>query len=262
LWKYLALLTGFAMLQTLSVIGFLHLSFNTVLIDALVFTVTYAILAILIWNTLKYGKFGSLPFLQEALIYIALIGLSLIVIFGIGYGLYEYLLPDNAVTLFSFLPVRMFLSLLVVLLIIQYFRFKICNYNFNEQPDTSEVPETNEEIIKPTKTEILDHIAVKSGSKIHVVLVPDIVCLQSDGDYVQIITTTGKYLKEQTMKYFEENLPSTLFVRVHRTCIVNMQAIARIELYDKQSQQLTLKNGHQIKVSQAGYKLLRSKLHL
>ena len=90
----------------------------------------------------------------------------------------------------------------------------------------------------------------------------DIICLQADGDYVQIITATGKYLKEQTMKYFDENLPASLFVRVHRSCIVNIQTIARIELYDKQNQQLTLKNGHQIKVSQAGYKTLRAKLHL
>jgi DNA-binding LytR/AlgR family response regulator len=72
----------------------------------------------------------------------------------------------------------------------------------------------------------------------------------------------GKYMKEQTMKYFEEHLPTTQFARVHRSCIVNLEAISRIELYEKQSQQLTLKNGHQIKTSQAGYKLLRQKLNL
>ncbi|MBV5343582.1 LytTR family transcriptional regulator DNA-binding domain-containing protein, partial [bacterium] len=91
-------------------------------------------------------------------------------------------------------------------------------------------------------------------------MVSDIVYIQSDGDYVQIFTSNGKYLKEQTMKSLEESLPTSLFARVHRTCIVNIQAIARVELYDKQSQQLTLKNGHQLKVSQAGYKMLRAKL--
>ena len=69
-------------------------------------------------------------------------------------------------------------------------------------------------------------------------------------------------MKEQTLKYFEEHLPDNLFVRVHRSSIVNVQTILRIELYDKQSQQLALKNNHQIKISQSGYKLLRTKLNV
>src|ERR1035437_5751024 len=121
------------------------------------------------------------------------------------------------------------------------------------------------EEIKPDKqaeTELLERIAVKSGSKIHVVLVPEIVYLQADGDYVQIVTTNGKYLKEQTMKFFEEHLPENQFVRVHRSVIVNVEMISRIELYEKQNQLLTLKNGQQIKTSPSGYKALRMVLNL
>jgi hypothetical protein len=267
IWKYLAILIGFAALQALSVFSFMQLPFHVIIIDAIVFTSVYAVLAVLMWNTIKYGKFGTLPFLQELLIYTALLMLSLTVIYGVGYGLYSFVLTDDAVFLFAFLPIRLFLSFLVLLLIIQNFRFKICEISTSELPLTDEVTtsETITEVEEETKsatTEILDHIAVKSGQKIHVIMIPDIICLQADGDYVQIITATGKYLKEQTMKYFDENLPASLFVRVHRSCIVNIQTIARIELYDKQNQQLTLKNGHQIKVSQAGYKTLRAKLHL
>jgi DNA-binding LytR/AlgR family response regulator len=109
--------------------------------------------------------------------------------------------------------------------------------------------------------EILEHIAVKSGQKIHIVAVSDIIYLQAFGDYVYIFTGNGKYLKEQTMKYFENNLPQQ-FIRIHRSYIVNIKSISRIELYKKQSQLLTLQNGYQIKISSTGYKLLKQKLNL
>jgi len=117
-------------------------------------------------------------------------------------------------------------------------------------------------IKKDLPVEMLERIAVKSGTKIHVVLIPEIFYLQADGDYVQIFTAQGKYLKEQTMKYFEEHLPENQFVRVHRSVIVNVEMISRIELYEKQAQLLTLKNGQQIKTSPGGYKALRAVLNL
>ena len=86
--------------------------------------------------------------------------------------------------------------------------------------------------------------------------------MKAESDYVHIFTEKGKYLKEQTMKFFEENLLPSRFVRVHRSYIVNVDAISRVELYEKQTQLLTLKNGMQIRMSQAGYKLLKSILKL
>lgn len=108
----------------------------------------------------------------------------------------------------------------------------------------------------------LERVAVKVGQKIHVILVPDIVYIQSDGDYVQIVTEQHAYMKEETMKYFETNLPQSRFVRVHRSYIVNVEKILRIELYEKQNQMLTLKNGDKIRASASGYKALRSILNL
>ena len=110
--------------------------------------------------------------------------------------------------------------------------------------------------------EPLERVAVKSGQKIHVIYVPDIVYIQSDGDYVQIITSGNKYLKEDTMKYFEANLPTARFVRVHRSYIVNVEKILRIETYEKQNQMLTLANGDKIRASVSGYKALRAVLNL
>jgi DNA-binding LytR/AlgR family response regulator len=105
--------------------------------------------------------------------------------------------------------------------------------------------------------EILERIMVKTRQKIKIIPVNDIVYLRSEGDYVMIISNDGKYLKEQTMKYFESHLPKSLFVRVHRSYIVNIEYISAIESYGKQNQQALLKNGEWLKVSLAGYKALK-----
>ena len=68
--------------------------------------------------------------------------------------------------------------------------------------------------------------------------------------------------KVNGMKYFEEHLPTNKFVRIHRSYIVNVEAISRIELYEKQNQVITMKNGHHVKASQTGYKNLRKALNL
>ncbi len=85
---------------------------------------------------------------------------------------------------------------------------------------------------------------------------------QAEGDYVRIITDSGKYLKEETMKYFQIHLSEKQFVRVHRSYLVNISKILRIELYEKQYQQLTLNNGDKLIISASGYKKLREILHL
>jgi DNA-binding LytR/AlgR family response regulator len=110
--------------------------------------------------------------------------------------------------------------------------------------------------------EPLERITVKTGSKIHVLSVDEIFCITADGDYVLLHTANGKHMKEQTMKYFMRHLPLTKFVRVHRSCIVNTDKISRIELLEKQTYYLILKNEQKIKMSIAGYKFLREKLAL
>ncbi len=128
-----------------------------------------------------------------------------------------------------------------------------------DQDDIAALPLSVSE--NPQESE-LERVAVKVGQKIHVILVPDILYIQSDGDYVQIVTDQHAYMKEETMKYFETSLPQSRFVRVHRSYIVNVEKILRIELYEKQSQMLTLKNGDKIRASVSGYKALRLILNL
>ena len=129
------------------------------------------------------------------------------------------------------------------------------------------VPTTQQVVVPPpppapTEGEVIDRISVKDGARIHIIDLEEILYLQASGDYVTIFTTTGQYLKEQTMKYFEQNLPSPAFVRIHRSTIVHTIQIARIELFGKETYQVRLKNGVTLRASNSGYKLLKEKLAL
>ena len=107
----------------------------------------------------------------------------------------------------------------------------------------------------------IDRIAVKTGSKIRIIYLPDIQYLEAQDDYVMIYTDNGKYLKQKTMKIFEMNLPEKAFVRVHRSYIVRTDFVEQIELYDKDGYIIKLKNNQTVPVSKSGYNRLRSTLN-
>ena len=109
---------------------------------------------------------------------------------------------------------------------------------------------------------LIDRITVKDGSRIHLIKADELIYIQACGDYVMLITPSGEYLKEQTMKYFETHLPPETFVRVHRSTIVNVTQISRVELFGKETYQLLLKNGVKLRVSLSGYRLLKERLGL
>lgn len=112
------------------------------------------------------------------------------------------------------------------------------------------------------KPEIIDRIAVRNGSRIHVIPAEEIIYLEADGDYVKIHTKEGSHLKEKTMKYFEAHLDNKMFIRIHRSFIANVNHIQRLEYYDKENYVAILKNNTQLKVSSSGYKQLRESLKL
>ena len=263
IWQYIIGWSLFALLQASSMILLFQLPFFIIAVDAFFQSALFGIMGLLLWSVIRFGNFSALSIFQRAINYVALAVLFVGLTIGGIYGLDFLLGEDTQIALIPFIPLRAFIALIVYISLVQYFRYIQC-VDEKIEKDVVESIITEEDLSAEAipENEILERIAVKSGQKIHVILVPEIVYLQADGDYVHIFTMTGKYLKEQTMKYFAEHLPSNQFVRVHRSCLVNVEAISRIELYEKQNQQLTLKNGHQIKVSQAGYKLLRQKLKL
>jgi two-component system, LytTR family, response regulator len=107
-----------------------------------------------------------------------------------------------------------------------------------------------------------NRIVVKSNSKIKIIPLHDILYLEAADDYVKIHTAEAQHLKNKTMQYFEQLLDSKQFVRTHRSYIVNVQFITRLEPHEKESYLAILNKGQKIPVSKTGYSKLRQVLGL
>jgi two-component system LytT family response regulator len=105
-------------------------------------------------------------------------------------------------------------------------------------------------------------VVVKTGGKIKIIPTDHIHYLEAADDYVKIHTQEGGFLKNKTMAYFEKVLDTNLFVRIHRSYMVNIQQITRIDPYEKENHLAILKSGTKIPVSKTGYGKLKSVLGL
>ncbi len=103
-------------------------------------------------------------------------------------------------------------------------------------------------------------IVVKTGNKIRIIPVEEIHYLEAADDYVKIHTKDGVFLKNKTMGHFEQVLNTQQFVRTHRSYIVNVQLVTRLDPYEKESYTALLKTGIQVPVSKSGYARLKSVL--
>jgi two-component system LytT family response regulator len=111
--------------------------------------------------------------------------------------------------------------------------------------------------------EFIDRIVVKDRSKIHIITVDQIRYIESLDDYVMIYTHDGRHIKQKTMKFFETNLDPKNFIRIHRSYIVQVDNIAEIQQYEKESYIVILKDAAKtkLKVSKTGYKKIKEVLH-
>ena len=105
-------------------------------------------------------------------------------------------------------------------------------------------------------------IVVKTGGKIKIIPLEDIHYLEAADDYVKIHTHNGAFLKNRTMSYFEKVLDPNQFVRTHRSYILNISQVTRIDPYEKDSHLCILQSGAQVPVSKAGYVKLKAVLGL
>jgi len=122
----------------------------------------------------------------------------------------------------------------------------------------------NESLLKAMDSAIiggkfLDRIVLRSGEGVHVVAEEDIYCIEAQDDYVLISTSGDEFLKKRTLKYFEERLDPTYFQKVHRSFLVRLDAIQKVEPYSKDAYLAILKNGRKISVSKSGYSELRQR---
>ena len=236
--------------------GFLaDMGVATSIADGAVFAAIFALECIIVWNIIKYviqpivnGYFNQ---------YLMIVGFFVVVsIAGIELAVNYFIDGENLIAFAKTLPARGLVQALLYAAVVQYYNQ---NLNADDEPDDIATQPTAEPSSAPT--EPIDKITVRNGQKISVINIADVNFIKADGDYVSIATETGRWLKEQTMKYYEQNLPAADFVRVHRSYIVNVAKISKIERYGQQ-QLIELRNGEKIKVSNSGYKALKERLNL
>jgi two-component system, LytTR family, response regulator len=105
-----------------------------------------------------------------------------------------------------------------------------------------------------------NRIVVKNGSDIRIVPVADVTYIEAYDDYVKIFTKDTYYLKKKTMNYYEQVLDSSHFFRTHRSYIINLQELTKIEPLEKNTYVVLLKNGKRIPLSRTGYSKLKETL--
>jgi two-component system, LytTR family, response regulator len=103
----------------------------------------------------------------------------------------------------------------------------------------------------------LERMVVKDGSKVHIIPVDKLDYVEAQDDYVALHSEKKNYLKQQTIASVEGQLDPKRFVRIHRSYVVNLERIARIEPYTKDSRVAVLVDGTQLPVSRSGHAKLK-----
>ncbi|MBW8713666.1 MAG: response regulator transcription factor [Acidobacteria bacterium] len=99
----------------------------------------------------------------------------------------------------------------------------------------------------------LERVLIRDGSRVHVLPVDAIDYVEAQDDYVAFHSEGKSYLKDQTLAAVENLLDAARFVRIHRSYLLNIDRIGRVELYAKDSRIAILRDGTKLPVSRAGY---------
>jgi two-component system LytT family response regulator len=99
----------------------------------------------------------------------------------------------------------------------------------------------------------VERVLIRDGSQVHVLPIDRIDYVEAQDDYVCFKADGKSYLKDQTLANVEATLDPRRFVRIHRSYLLNIDRIARVELYAKDSRVAILRDGTRLPVSRAGY---------
>ena len=103
-----------------------------------------------------------------------------------------------------------------------------------------------------------DRVLIRDGSEVHVIPVAKIDYVEAQDDYVCYRAEGKRLLKQQTLADAEAVLDATRFVRIHRSYILNVDRLAKLELYAKDSHAAILRDGTRLPVSRSGYSRLNT----
>lgn len=136
-------------------------------------------------------------------------------------------------------------------------RFNQAIEKWKSQPsEAKQLPST----VAYTPPEEQFRVVIKDGSEIKIIPTSDIHYIEAYDDYVKIHTASGKHLKKKTMAHFEQTLPPQQFVRIHRSFILNIQELTKIEAFEKNSYHAVLKSGARLSISRNAYADLKQVL--
>lgn len=100
----------------------------------------------------------------------------------------------------------------------------------------------------------LSRILIRCGVEVVIIPVKDVIYLEAQDDYVKVYTGQGKsYLKSERMARLEKMLDPQYFCRIHRSYILNIDYLKKIEPYTKDSRLAVLENGKRLPISRKGY---------
>ncbi|HEY9049367.1 MAG TPA: response regulator [Ohtaekwangia sp.] len=116
-----------------------------------------------------------------------------------------------------------------------------------------------EEIRQPEER---NRVVVKEGGNIRIIPVHEIQYIEAYDDYVKIYTQKEMFLKKKTMSFYEQSLDANQFVRVHRSYIIQLNQLTRIEPLEKDTHVALLKSNVRVPLSKSGYAKLKSVLGL
>ena len=125
-------------------------------------------------------------------------------------------------------------------------------------PDRNRVAEIAQSARAPG--EYLDRVVVRDGTRVHIIPVAKLDYVEAQDDYIALASEGHKYLKQQTIASLESALDPKNFLRIHRSYLVNLSRVAKIEPYGKDSKVAVLTNDARLPVSRAGYDRLRAVL--
>jgi two-component system, LytTR family, response regulator len=117
------------------------------------------------------------------------------------------------------------------------------------------VPPDIEAVVRDAKPKSgpAGRVLIRDGAHVHVLPVDAIDYVEAQDDYVAFTSGGKQYLKDQTLAAVEAALDPSRFVRIHRSYVLNIDRISKVELYAKDSRIAILRDGTRLPVSRAGY---------
>lgn len=103
----------------------------------------------------------------------------------------------------------------------------------------------------------LDRIPVREGTSVFIIPIAKLDYAEAQDDYVALFSAGKTHLKQQTLASLESSLDPSRFLRIHRSYIVNLERVAKVEPYGKDTYMAVLSTGTQLPVSRAGHARLR-----